>query len=73
MAEGLWVKVDQVVMAIQKVNKQVERKFKCKLGIKEQKSRETREQLKCGETRDVAYTCRYSSGYLIPNSVIVID
>jgi len=32
------------------------------------KNRETREQLKSCETSDVPYTCRYTSGYSIPNS-----
>ena len=40
-------------------------------GIKE-KSSETREYLKSGETREVAYTCRYTSEHLIPNSVMGI-
>ena len=30
------------------------------LGIKEQKSRETREQLKSCETKEIPYTCRYT-------------
>jgi len=33
------------------------------------KKKETREQLKDSETREVAYICRYTSGNLIPNSV----
>ena len=40
-------------------------KKKQKLGIKEQKAGKE-EQLKSSET---AYTCRYTSGHLIPNSV----
>ena len=44
----------------EKVNKQVEG-----LGIKEQKSRETRNQLKICETREVTYTGKYASGHLI--------
>jgi len=34
-------------------------------GTNEQKGRETREQLKCGETREVAYTRRYTSGHFL--------
>ena len=34
------------------------------LGTKEQNSMETTEQLKSCETREVAYTCRYTSGHL---------
>ena len=44
--------------------------FQVGLGIKEKKICET---TKSGETRKVAYICRYTSGNLIPNSVLVID
>ena len=36
------------------------------LGIKEQKSREIRGTAESCETREVAYTCKYASGHLIP-------
>ena len=42
------------------------------LGIKEEKSRETREQLRSCETREVAYTCRYTSGHVIPTLQCII-
>ena len=48
-----------VITVLQKKVKQVE-------GIKEQRSMETREHLKCCETREVH---RYTSAYLISNSV----
>jgi len=57
--------------SIQKVNRQVERILSL---IRDQrtKSRETREQLKSCETMELPYTCKYASGYLILNSVLVI-
>ena len=69
------VHVDSVVTIV--LLKKYTNKQKENLGIlswirdqRTAKSRETREQLKSCETRDVAYTSRYTSGHLIPNSVI---
>jgi len=45
------------------------------IGINKQKGRETREQLKSCEAREVPYTCRYHIlvDILIPNSVLVLE
>jgi len=63
-----------VIIVLQKVNKQVEGKLIILSSIRDQrtKSREAKEQLKSCETREVPYTCRYTSEHLIPNSVFVI-
>ena len=61
---------------IKKVNKQVEgkiKKFKFNQGSKNKKAEKLwNEQLKSCKTREVP-TCRYTSGYLIPNSVNITE
>ena len=44
-----------------KVEFKLER-YEASIGITEQKSRETREQLKSGKIREIVYACKYTSG-----------
>jgi len=48
-------------------------KYKLKVGLGIKIVVKQGNSFKSGEAREVSYTCRYTSGHLIPNSVMVID